>query len=64
METQEKPMKVGDLIKHKYGTLLGRGLVLGFNKNRCHIMWCCHGNSNVMLLNISSRWFEVISESR
>ena len=64
-------MKVGDLIKHKYGTLYGEGLILekpcksgvhAGDPNRCRMMWNCHGNITFQTLPL--RYCEVISESR
>jgi hypothetical protein len=62
-------MKVGDLVKHKYGTLYGEGLILeklvtsyAGDQNRCRIMWNCHGNITFQTLAVS--YCEVINESR
>jgi hypothetical protein len=64
-------MKVGDLVKHKYGTLFGGGLVVemppkvgvhaGDEKRLC-VMWNCHGN--ITFHNMAIRYFEVVNESR
>ena len=58
-------MKIGDLVKHKYGTLYGAGLILkwaGSFHPRAFILWNCHGH--VTIQNISTKHLEVISESR
>jgi hypothetical protein len=58
-------MKVGDLVKHKYGTLSGEGLVLkrltSFHP-RAYLMWNCHGS--ITFQNVSTKFLEVISECR
>ncbi len=63
-------MKVGDLVKHKYSTMHGQGLIVEMppksgpfagDTNRCMIMWQCYGNVTRHSLDLS--FVEVISES-
>ena len=62
-------MKVGDLVRHKYGTLYGEGLILEMpckpdddvgDLARCRVMWNCHGN--ITFQTLALRYCEVISE--
>ena len=62
-------MKVGDLVKHKYGTLYGEGLILEMlhigaqnagDPKHCRVMWNCHGHITVH--SMTMQYFEVISE--
>ena len=57
-------MKVGDLVKHKWGTLHGEGLILeqltSFEP-RAYIMWNCHGN--VTMQNVATKFLEILSEN-
>ena len=61
-------MKVGDLIKHKWGTLSGQGIVIKYTfvvgglPRRIDVMWNCHGH--VTLQSLSTDFLEVISEGR
>ena len=64
-------MKVGDLVRHKHGTLSGYGLIVeapvesgpyAGDPNRCMIMWHCSGH--VAYQSLDQRYMEVISESR
>jgi hypothetical protein len=58
-------MKVGDMVKHKWGTLAGQGLIierLTSFEPRAYIMWNCHGN--ITMQNVATKFLEVISESR
>ena len=58
-------MKVGDLVKHKYGTLYGEGLILEWVESfepRAYLVWNCHGNTTFQ--NVATKSLEVISESR
>jgi len=62
-------MNVGDLVKHKYGTLHGEGLILEVlhigagnvgDTKRCRVMWNCHGH--ITFHSMTMQYFEVISE--
>ena len=63
-------MKVGDLVKHKRGTLAGYGIVLrltdGVDENsktrRIDALWYCHGNTTFQ--SVAAMYLEVKSESR
>ena len=63
-------MQVGDLVKHKYSTIHGQGIVVEMppksgpfagDANRCMIMWQCHGNTTYHSLDLT--FVEVISEA-
>jgi len=61
-------MNVGDLVKHKYGTLHGEGLILKIlhigvdvgDPDRCRVMWNCHGH--ITFHSMGMQYFEVINE--
>ena len=57
-------MKVGDLVKHKYATLRGSGIVLSVEGagRRAYTLWTAHGQTKQQ--NVATRYLEVISESR
>ena len=58
-------MKVGDMVKHQYGTLQGFGIVLSTRNadaGRAQILWTAHGQTNMK--DVATRYLEVISESR
>ena len=65
-------MLVGNLVKHKYGTLQGTGLVLDVlpydpawdrpGQQRFRVLWTAHGNSFATTVN--DTYIEVVSESR
>lgn len=60
-------MQVGDLIKHKHGTLHGTGIVLDVQpfehrQQNVNALWTTHGETKEM--NVASRFMEVVSESR
>ena len=60
-------MQVGDIVKHKYGTLQGWGVILklidlGPSRGWAHTTWTAHGQSKVH--ELASKYLEVISESR
>ena len=43
-------MKVGDLVKHQYGTMQGTGVVLSirpFDGKQARVMWTAHGETKV-----------------
>lgn len=59
-------MKTGDIVKHKWGTLAGTGLVLKITKprgklavshkacKRVELLWDCFGNTSLQNLAIDS----------
>jgi len=56
-------MKVSDLVKHKWGTLAGYGIIVEWHSTfepRAYIMWNCHGN--ITMQNVATKFLEVISE--
>ncbi len=66
-------MEVGDLIKHKYGTMSGYGIIvekpcvtrthaLGHDPDRMRIVWSCDGH--VTEHSLTGKLFEVISGNR
>ena len=60
-------MKVGDLIRHKYGTLQGTGLVTAVqpfphSQPNVNVVWTAHGVTKKM--NVASQFMEVLNESR
>ena len=60
-------MQVGDLVKHKYGTLQGCGVVLnlrdlGPSRGWARIAWGAHGQTKVH--EMATHYLEVISASR
>jgi len=62
-------VKVGDLVKHKWGTISGLGIILNWHqdsetdkKNRAFMMWNCEGY--VTYQSLPERFIEVVSESR
>ena len=59
-------MKVGDLVKHKYGTLEGSGVILSirpFDWKAACVLWTAHGQTKIHE-EIATRYLEVINESR
>ena len=58
-------MQVGDIVKHKYGTMQGFGVVLAMPKGaRCiRALWTAHGQT-VLHERVAHRFLEVVSESR
>ena len=59
-------MKVGDLVKHKYGTLQGMGVILSirpFDDRAARALWTSQGQV-IVHERLSTRFLEVISESR
>ena len=58
-------MQVGDIVKHKYGTMQGFGVVLAMPKGaRCiRALWTAHGQT-VLHERVSHRFLEVVSEGR
>ena len=57
-------VKKGDLVRHKYSTLHGFGIILSCEGagRRAYTIWNCHGHSTFQ--NVATRFLEVISESR
>jgi len=57
-------MKVGDLIRHKYGTLQGSGVVLRPRDSNGRVLaaWTAHGRTTVHA--VATMYLEVINESR
>ena len=56
-------MKVGDIVKHKHGTMQGFGVVLDVQYHAIRALWTAHGQT-VLHEWVASRFLEVISESR
>ena len=54
-------MKVGGIVKHKYGTLMGHGIVLVARPNigGVRALWTAHGQSKVH--ELSSKYLEVVN---
>ena len=55
-------MKVGDIVKHKYGTLMGAGVVLNLRKadgGRARIAWTAHGETKIH--DVATLFLEVVS---
>ena len=55
-------MKVGDIVKHKYGTLTGAGVVLNLRKadgGRARIAWTAHGDTKIH--DVATLFLEVVS---
>ncbi len=57
-------MKVGDMVKHRYGTLQGHGLVIHVfpTPEKVRALWTSHGRTNVN--EVATRYLEVVSEAR
>ena len=53
-------MKVGDLVKHQYGTIQGHGLVLQVfpTPHQARVLWTSHGKTDVH--EVATRYLEVI----
>ena len=56
-------MKVGDIVKHKHGTMQGFGVVLDVQYHAIRALWTAHGQT-VVHEWVASRFLEVINESR
>jgi hypothetical protein len=55
-------VKVGDIVKHKYGTLMGSGVVLNLRKadgGRARIAWTAHGETKIH--DVATLFLEVVS---
>ena len=58
-------MKVGDLVKHQYGTIQGFGVIISMRKSdggRAQALWTAHGQTKMQ--DVATRYLEVINESR
>ena len=60
-------MKVGDLVKHKWGTISGTGVIALIvpyfrSDTKVHVLWSSSENSNVIV--IEAKNLGVINESR
>ena len=56
-------MKVGDIVKHKFGTLQGFGMILSirpFDWKAARILWAAHGQTQI-LEEVATRYLEVIN---
>jgi hypothetical protein len=59
-------VKTGDLVKHKYGTMQGHGVILSirpFDWKAARILWTSHGKIQVHE-DVATLYLEVINESR
>ena len=57
-------MQVGDIVKHKHGTLVGAGIVLSLRKadgGRARVAWTAHGETKVH--DVATLFLEVVSAS-
>ncbi len=56
-------MKVGDMVKHKYGTLYGHGIIVDMNDDaeEAKLLWACHDSHTLQIMSYC--WLRVISES-
>ena len=55
-------MQVGDLVKHKYGTMQGTGVILSirpFDWKAARILWTSHGRTQIHE-EVATRYLEVI----
>jgi DNA-binding LytR/AlgR family response regulator len=58
-------VQVGDLVKHKYGTMQGSGVILSirpFDWKQARVLWTTHDQAEVY--ELETRYLEVINESR
>jgi len=58
-------VKAGDLVKHKYGTLQGSGIILSirpFDWKAARILWTSHGQTQIHE-EVATRYLEVISNA-
>ena len=56
-------MQVGDIVKHKYGTMQGFGVVLDVRERCIRALWTSHGRT-VLHERVAHRFLEVINASR
>jgi hypothetical protein len=55
-------VEVGDLVKHKYGTMQGSGIILSirpFDWKAARILWTAHGQTKMH--EVATRYLEVIN---
>ena len=58
-------MKVGDLVKHKYGTMQGFGIILSirpFDWKAAQVLWSSYGQAHIHE-EVATRYLEVINEA-
>ncbi len=58
-------MQVGDIVKHKYGTLQGTGIILSirpFDWKAARVLWTSHGRTQVHE-EVATRYLEVVNAS-
>ena len=58
-------MKVGDMVKHRYGTLQGFGIILSTRKadgGRAQTLWTAYGQTKIQ--DVATQYLEVVSEAR
>ena len=58
-------MQVGDIVKHKHGTLVGAGIILSLRKadgGRARVAWTAHGETKVH--DVATLFLEVVSARR
>ena len=53
-------MKVGDIVKHKYGTMQGFGVVLDMRGRHIRALWTAHGQT-VVHAKVASLFLEVVN---
>jgi hypothetical protein len=56
-------MKVGDLVRHRHGTMQGAGIILSLHSRSqiCTAMWTAHGQTKMH--DVATQYLEVINES-
>ena len=57
-------MQVGDIVKHKYGTLQGTGIILSirpFDGKRIRTLWTAHSQTKIQELD--TLYVEVVSNA-
>jgi len=55
-------VKVGDLVKHQYGTMQGTGVILSIRPlagKQARILWTAHGQTKIHE-EVATRYLEVI----
>ena len=66
-------MNVGDMVRHKYGTIAGHGMIIKITRivydtddqvvpHEATLLW--NGPGGSMIQNCMMQWMEVINESR
>lgn len=59
-------MQIGDLVKHKYNTMQGTGIILSirpFDGKAVRALWTAHGQTKIHE-EVATRYLEVISGDR